>query len=199
MHDIILPVYSHQSNQTAGLWKCRWMKWSPHTTYSINCTNLIGHCSLVVIITTYYLLHIRWYIGWCNKPPQTTPFHSSTQYVSLGDIAQKLLIDTHRLSLSDNLKSDIAIVSVWTLHIQMHAISISNIYCVLPVVLVWIQPKSTKTYVDFIIKIGHQTMVKHTLVAQTGHFMVCNSFLVCMLSLKWMQHILYLLTPTHLS
>jgi hypothetical protein len=29
--DIISPVRSHQSNQIASLWKCRWMKLSLHT------------------------------------------------------------------------------------------------------------------------------------------------------------------------
>jgi hypothetical protein len=53
---------------------------------------------------------------------QTVPLLSDKRY------SRKVAFDTYRLSLSDYFKSDIANVSVCTLHIAMHAISISNMY-----------------------------------------------------------------------
>jgi hypothetical protein len=44
-------------------------------------------------------LHTRWFMGWHNKPLQTTPIHSYRRY------GRKVGFDTYRLALSDNFKS----------------------------------------------------------------------------------------------
>jgi hypothetical protein len=67
-------------------------------------------------------VHTRWFIGRRNKLLQTTPYHIDMR------CSRKVAFDTYRLSLSDNFKSDIAIVLVPTVRIVIHAISMSNIY-----------------------------------------------------------------------
>lgn len=66
------------------------------------------------------------------------PFHSDKWYVLLGIMAEKLLLAYYHLSTSSNFKSDVTVAPVWMLCIVMHALSISNMYCLLPAACCWL-------------------------------------------------------------
>jgi hypothetical protein len=98
--------------------KCRWMKWSLHTKYSAICINFIFRCSSVaLLLSTLMRCTQDGSLDDAISHYKQAPLHSDRRY------CRKVAFDTYRLSLSDNFKSDIAIIPVWKLHIAMNATS----------------------------------------------------------------------------
>jgi hypothetical protein len=93
--------------------------------YLIYCCSLLFFSSLITL--NFDVLHTKCLTEWCDKPLQTNPLDNNRQY------SRKFAFNKHCLSLSDNFKINIAVLSVWTLHVEIYCISISSIYHISPV------------------------------------------------------------------
>jgi hypothetical protein len=105
-----LPVSSHQSTKLLVLWASRWIKWPLYAAWSRICMNLTHrHASVLLLLFT--VIHCTQQDSSCDvishykSPP---PPCISDMYRSA--ISRKVAFNTYRLSLTDNIKSDIDVV-----------------------------------------------------------------------------------------